>query len=465
MDLRTITGMTFLLSGLVAAVATSAWSDTATDRAQCASWPARAEKIAGAPRASDPADGSGPETVAAPIREIGPRLTGDTVENPILLEGYVPFCETGNTCEFENDYDEACPYTGSTARDVVYAYQPQFDEVLSFDLCQSAYDTKIYVYADAVTPGYPVACNDDVCGSDGYRSRLDYVTLLAGHTYYIVIDGYGNGCGAYTLVIAPTWECVWCSPGAIHENEPDCYNDYNDTYNGGCHCDPPAFTMLQPSDDPQIEVCGRTGTYDYQGEPYRDTDWYQITLTAPRTITWTGWANVPFRTYLLDGRQGCAGMTILDYDWGYGCDQLEIAASLDPGTYWLWLGPNVFEGIWCGEGYQFFLTGYTPDYGAVGATGRRSGEAVALEIEPNPVGTEATLHFSLRSPGPVTLEILDPAGRLMNRLLDGEWLNAGDHALRWPGERQAHGPAGSGIWFCRLLTPDGVCTRRVIHVE
>ena len=69
-----------------------------------------------------------------------------------------------------------------------------------FSLCESGYDTKIYIYdVNQVNIG----CNDDACNSsDGspFRSLLESVTLEPG-LYYVVVDGYGGQNGEYELVI------------------------------------------------------------------------------------------------------------------------------------------------------------------------------------------------------------------------------------------------------------------------
>jgi hypothetical protein len=40
--------------------------------------------------------------------------------------------------------------------------------------------------------GSALYCNDDACGVNGWRSRLENVIFEAGETYYIVVDGYGS---------------------------------------------------------------------------------------------------------------------------------------------------------------------------------------------------------------------------------------------------------------------------------
>jgi hypothetical protein len=123
------------------------------------------------------------------------RQGGDTIADAVAIP-VIPFTDTGTTWGYGDDYDEVCPYAGSTSPDVVYRYTPPFEMVVDIDLCGSSYDTKVYVYgADQSL----VVCNDDYyapgdpCGA--YVSRLENVLLQAGVTYAIVVDGYGGASG------------------------------------------------------------------------------------------------------------------------------------------------------------------------------------------------------------------------------------------------------------------------------
>ena len=110
----------------------------------------------------------------------------------------LPHSSTGTTVGYTDDYDEICPYSGSTSPDVVYSYTPIVDILVDITLCNgSDYDTKLYIYENAVTPGTPFACNDDTC--PGYVSELTDLQLYSGNTYYIVIDGYSGASGNYVL--------------------------------------------------------------------------------------------------------------------------------------------------------------------------------------------------------------------------------------------------------------------------
>jgi len=132
---------------------------------------------------------------------------GDNCGSATVIGG-IPFADTGTTSGYTNDYDESCPYTGSTSPDVAYSFTPAADVLVNISLCtNSAYDTKVYVYQGSC-PGTLIACNDDYCSSplfSSYVSFLGCVTLLAGNSYYIIVDGYAGDLGDYTLDVT---ECV-----------------------------------------------------------------------------------------------------------------------------------------------------------------------------------------------------------------------------------------------------------------
>ena len=127
---------------------------------------------------------------------------GEVCETAFVI-GTLPFTGTGNTCDFADNYDAVCPYASFT-RDVVYAYTAQRTQDIMVDLCESAFDTKLYVYEDYCPPcnsAPPIACSDDHPECDYTMSRIDRLTVQAGHTYYIVIDGYNVACGDYVLQV------------------------------------------------------------------------------------------------------------------------------------------------------------------------------------------------------------------------------------------------------------------------
>jgi hypothetical protein len=287
------------------------------------------------------------------------RDPGDTIEDPIVIS--VPNTLFGNTCPFIDDYDEVCPWTGSTAPDVVYKYVANHTSTVIIDLCTSQYDTKVFVYENEYTPGAPYACNDDSpgCGPMGYRSWL-MMECTWENTYYIVIDGYYGSCGDYVMYIEEYLPCTHCDPGGLGETEPHCMDPTNDVDNGGCNSDPPVFDYLHPSAE-TVYFCGTSGTYNVGGQHYRDTDWYQIDLAAETEITLEAIANFDITIGFVDGREGCEGAhSFYSYTNMWTCGWAELTEILPAGTWWLWIGPTDFEYVNCGAEYECWLDGYTP---------------------------------------------------------------------------------------------------------
>ena len=128
---------------------------------------------------------------------------GDTFLDALVIPS-VPYCTSGTTSGYTDDYDEACPYSGSSSPDVVYVYTPPWSMTIPISLCGgSEYDTKFYIYEESYTPGNPLYCNDDLCPD--YLSEIIEVELQANTTYYIVVDGYGGDYGQYTIDVGNWW--------------------------------------------------------------------------------------------------------------------------------------------------------------------------------------------------------------------------------------------------------------------
>ncbi|RPJ40466.1 MAG: hypothetical protein EHM19_13650, partial [Candidatus Latescibacterota bacterium] len=159
-------------------------------------------------------------------------LAGDSFATAYPIDN-LPYTALGNTCNYSNDYDASC--AGGGAADVVYSYTPAVNQLVHFSLCNSSYDTQLSVFEDG--PANEIACNDDYCSLQSY---IGCTELEAGHTYYIVLDGFGNACGEYELNVAVCGPCeTACPEGAQLEGEPVCYDEYLDSYDGGCNSVPP----------------------------------------------------------------------------------------------------------------------------------------------------------------------------------------------------------------------------------
>jgi hypothetical protein len=285
---------------------------------------------------------------------------GETIASavPIAVGG----SSTGYTCDNVDDYDEICPFTGSTSPDEVYSVTVASAAQITVDLCTSDYDTKVYVYENAA--GNLVACNDDFCNDEfgnPFRSRVDCVSVTPGNTYYIVVDGYFGDCGNYDISVYASSGCPLpcdpedCPPGAVLEGEPVCFDGYIDNYNAGCNSTPNSFVNLTCADG--VTVCGTVGTYIANGLNYRDTDWYQISLPMACNVTVSMCAGFNSLVGIIDGDAGCGAPVFACYNFGTpgtstGCS---VAES---GLVWLFASTGDFVGVPCGSAYT--LTALLP---------------------------------------------------------------------------------------------------------
>ena len=127
----------------------------------------------------------------------------------------IPFSGVISNVGATDDYNESCPFTETGGRDVVRRFIPTEDETLEVELCASDYDTKVYVYegscpapGSSIGPagsGTAIACDDDTCGENGFRSFLT-VDVVAGQEYFLVIDAWGaSDSGSALVTIEPSF--------------------------------------------------------------------------------------------------------------------------------------------------------------------------------------------------------------------------------------------------------------------
>ena len=384
------------------------------------------------------------------------RLIGDTIEQAFPIAA-IPFTDTLMTCAFTHDYDETCPSGASLSPDAVYAFTPANDILVLIDLCLSLYDTKVYVYENSYTPGTPYACNDDYCD---YQSKIPFLDLWAGNTYYVVVDGYMSDCGECIFTIAENLPCkMECPPGGVEEKEPVCHDNYVDSFNGGCGSDPEAFSVLEPSDLP-IEVCGESGTFLYEGMDMRDTDWYEITPAETTFLDVCCQAQFPVNIGIIDGNEQCWGMYIREFAYSDYCETACVSDTLPPGLYWLWVAPQVWEGVDCGSEYLMTVDGYREPATAVAGPGLPSPPAKLLTALPNPFNPQVTVRCDLPEPASVRLAVYGTDGGLVSLLADG-FRNAGSFKTTWDGTDRSGRSAPPGVYFVRLEAGRYVDVRKV----
>jgi hypothetical protein len=282
-------------------------------------------------------------------------LPGDSFNTAILIPS-LPFVGTGNTCAFSNDYDASC--AGGPAADLVFYYVPAVNQTVSFSLCGSSYDTQLSVFENG--PMNEIACNDDYCG---LQSFIDCIELLAGRTYYIVVDGFGGGsCGDYELEIAVCGGCETdCPPDAQIEGESVCYDDYLDDYNGGCNSVPPVFTPIV-CQGKIATVCGTAGTYIYNDLDYRDTDWYSICVEESTLIGACVNGDFVSRVAIIQpgSGDGCDLDILCIVDSDVPCQTACCEYYVGPGEYWIFVATAAFSGVPCGSPYTLHIRGCSP---------------------------------------------------------------------------------------------------------
>lgn len=282
------------------------------------------------------------------------RQGGDTFAEAFVIES-LPFTDTGTTVGYVNDYDEPCPYQGSTSPDVVYRFTPDQDMVIDVDLCGSVYDTKTYIYDETF---FRIACNDDfyfneVCGM--YVSKIEYAQLLYGHSYYFVVDGYGGDAGEYLLNITDPGNCVIeCPTDAVDEGEPALHDGYVDMHNGGCNSwdygspfQEINWTNDEDGDPPydgEAWLCGTSGWYLVSNNSFRDTDWFRVYALHDGVMDFTVLTEYPCFMFKL-APTDCEGVAVelqaISDCWVPQTLSFPVTAGEE---IWLWVGPTEFDG-------------------------------------------------------------------------------------------------------------------------
>ncbi len=284
------------------------------------------------------------EKAASPRREAAPSAGvrgagGDDVGSATEIPA-IPYEDAGNTCAFADDYDAVCPFTGSTSPDVVYRFTPAEDCSITVTLCPSEYDTKLYVFENVVEN--VIACNDDACGIDGWKSMIECLPLVAGNTYFLVVDGFFGDCGEYRLSVENCVHSVRCVVGSDLEGEPKCHDGYADAYNAGCESDPPSFCSLCPFAGFPTTVCGTYGGFLDFGRSYRDTDWYRLSNDFAGDVEVCVTGDYATALGIIDGDGGCPIGGFYDYAISAPLERVCLTHPLPYGEWWIFVATSGF---------------------------------------------------------------------------------------------------------------------------
>jgi len=280
----------------------------------------------------------------------GERQGGDTAETAYVIPS-LPFVDQGETCSYLPDYNFQCP-TQSAGPDVVYSITVGDEQALTIDLCLSGFDTVVGVFNEDFQV---LECNDDFyidhsCGN--YVSKIEYLPVAPGETYFIVVDGWTNqSCGDYQISVSEFEPCVLDCVGCP-ENEPPLIDGYMDEYNSGCLDGNFLFQLLSGDSQGNLEFCGISGWYwATPQDPYRDTDWFIITIGESGLVEWTLNAEKRSLGYLL-GPQECDEVGIVASIEILPCEPQTMSISGEPGSVaWIWVGPT--GGDYYGDDYSY----------------------------------------------------------------------------------------------------------------
>ena len=166
----------------------------------------------------------------------------------------------------------------------------------------------------------------------------------------------GNWLGAFT----PCWLCPCITPcpaAGVSEGEPVCYDEYVDVFNGGCDADTVAFSPISFCET----VCGQSGVFLVGADFHGDFDWYELNVASTTDITFEVVAEFPVGAWIVDGRAGCGEAYVMTSGAQYECDTVSLTLGVDPGTYWLVVGPvTADDSSACGARYTAIVTQTAP---------------------------------------------------------------------------------------------------------
>ena len=158
-------------------------------------------------------DGYGTADCGSYDLSIAERAPSDLCEMAEMIS--IPWSGVVSTIGAVDYYNESCPFDVTGAPDVVRRFIAAETGEIRIDLCDSNFDTKVYVYEGTCPQGgsqngpagsgTSIGCSDDACGENGWRSRLSFM-VTAGVEYFVVFDGYGindSGDAVGTITAVP----------------------------------------------------------------------------------------------------------------------------------------------------------------------------------------------------------------------------------------------------------------------
>ncbi|RPI00523.1 MAG: T9SS C-terminal target domain-containing protein, partial [Calditrichaeota bacterium] len=191
----------------------------------------------------------------------------------------------------------------------------------------------------------------------------------------------------------------------------------------------------------------------------------QLTFWAGYNFSWT--SNYQVNLYLTSPNSMDAAATL----W-----QIKNEGN-DGGQEWSWHQVTVDLGGYAGQknvrlfweyrgkdGDLYALDGIqlTNRGGAAVETDDHSAlpELTIIRNYPNPFNGETLLTYTLAKDGPVTIEIYNLSGQLVQTIVQDEFQESGTFQHKWKAEG-----VGSGVYFYRLVTIDGVYSGKSVVIQ
>ncbi|MBL0062749.1 MAG: hypothetical protein IPP40_15025 [bacterium] len=242
---------------------------------------------------------------------------GDTCEDPLSVNS-IPYCDSRNTLNYNDDYFPNCNSSACGERDVVYEYVPTSDLFLGISVASTQFQPHVEIWESDTdcSNSYLLGCANS--NQDGNRC-ITGVDVYAGYRYYIYVDGHEcGGDGVYTLNIYEGGGCSYtpCSSGGNGETcaDPIIVNSMpffysgttmgmNDDYNSCNFESGPDIVFSYTPDSTHLANILSCGNTLFNGDLYifRDGDMSNIFGScAPRPCytSYSGfWWNPAFHCY------------------------------------------------------------------------------------------------------------------------------------------------------------------------
>lgn len=158
-----------------------------------------------------------------------------------------------------------CGASTNVSPEVGFVWTPNVSGEATLDTCDAsatAFDTVLYVREGACRGGAQVACNDNATGCNtavGEKGSRVSLSVVAGQTYNVVVDGANGGAGAFRLnVTAPT-------PLSACANGVDDDGDGAIDFPADTGCTSTSDASEQPECSDTVDNDG-DGMIDYQGD-------------------------------------------------------------------------------------------------------------------------------------------------------------------------------------------------------